>query len=123
MTRAAMFAFAATAASILAAGSAEAQPSAARGHALALKDCAMCHAAGREGDSPNAQAPPFRDLHKRYPVENLAEALAEGIVTGHPQMPELRLTPPEIDDLIAYLRTLQTKQNASVAPTTLRAGR
>ena len=36
-------------------------------------------------------APPFRDLPKRYPVENLAEALAEGIVTGHPARPRFIL--------------------------------
>jgi hypothetical protein len=53
-----------------------------------------------------AEAPPFRDLHKRYPVEELGESLAEGISTGHPSMPEWRLDPGEIGDLIAYLKTL-----------------
>jgi hypothetical protein len=32
-------------------------------------------------------APPFRTLHERYPVENLEEPLAEGIISGHPSMP------------------------------------
>jgi cytochrome c len=115
MTRAAIFAFAATVAAVLTASEAEARASAERGHELAQKDCAMCHAIGREGDSANAMAPPFRELHKRYPVDNLAEALAEGILTGHPQMPEFRLSPREIDDLIAYLKTLQTHRTASDA--------
>jgi cytochrome c len=38
-------------------------------------------------------APPFRTLHERYPVEDLVEPLAEGIVTGHPTMPEFRFDP------------------------------
>jgi len=66
-----------------------------------------CHAIGRTGVSPLAVAPPFRELHKRYPVENLAEAFAEGIVTGHPSMPEFRLDGAQIDDLLAYLRSLE----------------
>lgn len=52
-------------------------------------------------------APPFRVLHKRYPVEALEEALAEGITTGHRAMPESRLDPVQIGDLIAYLKTFE----------------
>jgi cytochrome c len=51
-------------------------------------------------------APPFRDLPKRYPVDHLAEALAEGIVTGHPAMPEFTFTPREIEALLSYLSSL-----------------
>lgn len=79
----------------------------ARGRALAEAQCGGCHAVGRAGASRVVAAPAFRDLHRRYPVEDLAEALAEGITTGHPGMPEFRLDPAEIDDLIAYLRTLE----------------
>ena len=70
-------------------------------------NCARCHAVGKAGDSPLPQAPRFRELHKRYPVENLAEAFGEGIVTGHPSMPEFVLEPDQIDDLLAYLRSLE----------------
>ena len=51
-------------------------------------------------------APPFRDLPKRYPVENLAEAFAEGIVTGHPAMPRFTFEPREIDALLTYIAGL-----------------
>ncbi|GJD55587.1 c-type cytochrome [Methylobacterium dankookense] len=78
-----------------------------RGRALARRDCAGCHAVGRTGASPLRQAPPFRSLHERYPVEDLAEALAEGIRTGHPTMPEFRFDPDEAEALIAYLKTLE----------------
>lgn len=78
-----------------------------RGRVFVETNCARCHAVGRIGQSPLPPAPPFRDLHKRYPVENLAEAFAEGIVTGHPSMPEFQLDVAQIDDLLAYLRSLE----------------
>jgi len=83
----------------------EARPE--NGQVFAETHCASCHAVGRGGSSPLAEAPPFRELHRRYPVEQLAEALAEGISTGHPTMPEFELDPPQIDDLLAYLRSLE----------------
>ena len=54
--------------------------------------------------SPLSIAPPFRDLHKRYPVESLEEAFAEGISTGHPTMPQFRFEPDQIGNLIAFLK-------------------
>jgi cytochrome c len=33
--------------------------------------------------------------------------LAEGITTGHPTMPEFRLDPDQIHDLLSYLKTLE----------------
>jgi mono/diheme cytochrome c family protein len=81
-----------------------------RGRALVERNCATCHAVGRSGSSPYAPAPPFRTLHERYDVEALAEAFAEGIIVGHDgarQMPNFRLEPPQIDDLIAYLKSLE----------------
>src|SRR5512145_1099568 len=83
-----------------------------RGRAFAQKNCAMCHAIGPTGLSPYKPAPPFRTLHERYDVEALAEALAEGIVVGHGgarQMPQFVLSPAEIDDLLAYLKTLESR--------------
>lgn len=74
----------------------------------------MCHAIGKAGDSPNPIAPPFRRLHERYPVENLAEALAEGILVGHPEMPEFRFSAHEVLDIIAYLKSIQTDAHAQL---------
>ena len=83
-----------------------------RGEAIAKKLCARCHAVAETGESPMGLAPPFRDLSKRYPIENLAEALAEGIVTGHPAMPRFTFEPREIGDLLTYISGLKP----SVAP-------
>lgn len=89
-------------------GVAQAQTSQAqRGRAIAAANCAQCHAIDRTGGSPLAAAPAFRDLHHRYPVSQLAESLAEGIVTAHPAMPEFRMTRSQISDFLAYLRTLE----------------
>ena len=79
---------------------------AAAGRAILAEKCARCHAIERTGASPLAQAPAFRELHKKYPVANIAEALAEGIVTGHPDMPSTPFVQDEIDGIIAYLETL-----------------
>jgi cytochrome c len=84
-----------------------ASPSEQRGKTFALTNCARCHAIDRASSSPLKIAPPFRTLHTRYPVETLAEALAEGIQTGHPTMPEFRLDPDQINDLLSYLKTLE----------------
>jgi len=77
------------------------------GETLARTNCARCHAIGRAGASPLRDAPPFRELHTRYPVEDLSEALAEGIRTGHPSMPEFCFDPDQAEALIAYLKSLE----------------
>jgi mono/diheme cytochrome c family protein len=74
---------------------------------LASHNCARCHAIDKTHASPFKPAPPFRTLHERYPVEGLQEALAEGIVVGHPAMPEFRFEPDQIDDFIAFLKSLE----------------
>ena len=58
-----------------------------KGEVLVKENCSRCHAIGKEGNSPHPEAPPFRTLSSRYPVEDLSESLAEGIVSGHPDMP------------------------------------
>lgn len=82
-------------------------PSEIRGRTFARTHCAECHSIDRSTPSPLKIAPPFRTLHHRYPIETLAEALAEGISTGHPTMPEFRLEPDQINDLLSYLKSLE----------------
>ena len=82
-------------------------PAAQRGLVFVRAHCAKCHSVDRVGPSPLSVAPPFRKLHERYPVETLQESLAEGIVTGHPSMPEFALDPGQVGDVIAYLKSLE----------------
>ena len=78
-----------------------------RGKAFARANCSRCHAIDRVSESPLRIAPPFRTLHQRYPIETLGEALAEGIYTGHADMPAFELDPNQIHDLLSYLKTLE----------------
>ena len=82
-------------------------PDEQRGKVFALNNCARCHSVDRVTQSPLKIAPPLRILHKRYPIETLAESLAEGIQTGHPTLPEFQLDPDQIHDLLSYLKTLE----------------
>ncbi|GLR94040.1 MULTISPECIES: c-type cytochrome [Bradyrhizobium] len=78
-----------------------------RGKAFARANCARCHAIDRVSKSPVEIAPPLRTLHRRYPIDSLGEALAEGIYTGHADMPVFELNPDQIHDLLSYLKTLE----------------
>jgi cytochrome c len=78
-----------------------------RGRVLVTKNCAGCHAVERSGASPRPDAPAFRTLGRRYPVEALEEALGEGILSGHPDMPEFVFDGEDVGAIIAYLRVIQ----------------
>jgi cytochrome c len=64
-------------------------PPAQRGLVFVRTHCAKCHAIDRVSQSP------------------LPESLAEGIVTGHPSMPEFQLDPGQVNDVITYLKSLE----------------
>lgn len=81
------------------------------GRQLAQINCASCHAIGAVGDSRNPAAPPFRVLSYGYPLNSLEEAFAEGILVGHPDMPEFSLAPQQIDDLLAYIESIQQRRS------------
>jgi cytochrome c len=82
----------------------------ARGEFYARENCSTCHAVAPVEGSPYPLAPPFRTLHKKYDVEGLAEALVEGIAVGNTgvrEMPMFVSSVDEIDDPIAYLKSLE----------------
>jgi mono/diheme cytochrome c family protein len=89
------------------------QPAAAadikRGQELLTRVCGSCHAVGRSDDSAAKDAPAFRTLGRRYPVENLEEALGEGIMAGHPDMPEFKFDADDVGAIIAYLKSIQQR--------------
>ena len=80
-----------------------------KGQALVEKNCARCHAIGTEGISPHKEAPPFRTLSAKYPVSDLAESLAEGIVSGHPDMPIFVFSPHDVEAVIQYMQSIQAQ--------------
>jgi mono/diheme cytochrome c family protein len=84
---------------------------------LAQRHCGGCHAVAA-GTSPLADAPPFRDIHRRYGPDGLRGLLSEGMikpspmpeegsVRTHPRMPMAELGEDETADLVAYLRSLE----------------
>ena len=81
-------------------------PRAQRGRTFAQANCAQCHARRAHRESPLRM---FRTLHKRYPV-NPSPRAGRGIVTGHLSVPEFRLDIAQINDLIAYLQSLENRQ-------------
>ncbi len=80
-----------------------------QGQALVTKECGRCHGVGRTDSSQHPQAPLFRTLSKRYPIESLEEALGEGIISGHPDMPEFEFDADDVGAIIAYLKSIQDR--------------
>lgn len=87
-----------------------------RGKGLVEEKCARCHSIGDADESLHKDAPPFRALATRWPLEHLEEALAEGIVTGHPDMPTFAFEPEDIDAILEYLHTLIKDDEGAAAP-------
>ncbi|TAK48910.1 MAG: c-type cytochrome [Xanthobacteraceae bacterium] len=78
-----------------------------RGETLLAANCGRCHAIGKSGDSAHHLAPPFRILGQRYTIESLEEALGEGLISGHPDMPEFKFPPGDVGAIIDYLKSIQ----------------
>jgi cytochrome c len=81
-----------------------------KGEVLVKQNCSQCHAIGKEGDSPHPQAPPLRTSSRKYPIEDIAESLAEGIVSGHPDMPVFVFDPHDVEAIIQYLQSIQIEK-------------
>lgn len=77
------------------------------GKALVEYHCARCHATGREGASPNSNAPRFVTLHERHPMQALREPLTRGIAAPHDEMPKFRLPDADVDKIVAYINSLE----------------
>ena len=80
-----------------------------RGGELLTTNCSQCHSVTRTGDSPNSAAPPFRTLSRKYPIDSLSEALAEGLSVGHAEMPEFVFAPEEITAILTYMKSIQER--------------
>lgn len=76
------------------------------GRQLVDQKCSGCHATGPDGVSTNPDAPTFRSLYRRYPVNALRESFLKGLQVGHRNMPLFKLTPQEINAIVGYLEDL-----------------
>lgn len=79
------------------------------GKALFQSNCQMCHGADGEGATPTGQALKVANLHSPEIVKMSDAELANVISKGKKSMPAFgsRLTAPQIESLVSYIRTLQ----------------
>ena len=78
-----------------------------RGRDLAGQMCSQCHAVGRSGDSPHANAPAFRRLDRRVDLDTFVDRLREGLMVGHPDMPTFRFSREDARAFVLYVRSIQ----------------
>ncbi len=79
------------------------------GRAFAERACAGCHSVDATGVSPNGRAPAFRDLASRRSDAELTTALGEISRNGHVEMPPIYITPDEMRQVVAYMRSLTAR--------------
>jgi mono/diheme cytochrome c family protein len=76
------------------------------GRALVVANCAGCHAVGLSDTSLHRDAPAFRDLEERFPLDALEDTFVGTIDTGHPGMPVFDASQEQIDAIIAYIASI-----------------
>jgi cytochrome c len=86
---------------------AQAQDPVLRGRALLKEFCASCHAIGKTGKSRVPGAPPLRMLGRSFVLDQFAQDLRRGILSGHPGMPEFKFNDDDARAATAYLRSIQ----------------
>ncbi len=82
----------------------------AAGRQIVMTRCASCHAVDRGSASRHPEAPALSRLSEEYPVTALEEAFAEGVIVGHPDMPEFNLSAAQIRALLGYLDSIQVNR-------------
>ncbi len=78
-----------------------------QGQDIAARLCSSCHAVDRAERSPIPIAPAFRRMEPRVDLDQMAERLQDGILSGHPDMPGFVLKENESRALVAYMRSLR----------------
>ena len=76
-----------------------------KGKAIAAAHCAACHAIGKDDAPPvrTNQDTSFRDLHRRFPIAMLQDALEIGTIEGHDEMPAFDFSRKEMTALLSYI--------------------
>jgi mono/diheme cytochrome c family protein len=78
----------------------------AAGKQIAERECAQCHAIDATSKSPNATAPPLRDVLSVNDADNLAYRFIEAMRVGHDEMPLFDFDVRSADALIAYIASI-----------------
>jgi mono/diheme cytochrome c family protein len=79
------------------------------GRRLAQTTCSACHQidAASPAPSPNSAAPSFVDISRMPSMSELA--IKVFLRSSHPPMPDILLSPEEIDSVTAYILSLNQK--------------
>jgi mono/diheme cytochrome c family protein len=80
---------------------------ATRGETLAQQWCAECHATKAGQQSPNPKAPAFTAIANEPSATDYS--LRVFLKTTHATMPNFKINSDDIDDLVAYIRSLKGK--------------
>ena len=82
-----------------------------RGRALLETMCGRCHAVGKTGQSPSADAPPFRTFgdDKLYD-DDFGQRLQDGLTTIHPDMPTFQFSRRDAEAAVNYLKFIQGRK-------------
>ena len=78
---------------------------ASRGEGLAQQWCSQCHAVSPGQQSPNPKAPTFSAIAAEPSATDYS--LRVFLRTTHATMPNFKIDPDDIDDLVAYIRSLK----------------
>jgi len=89
----------------------ELSPTQSEGRAILQQNCSRCHSVEVSGESPLAGAPPFRNIYKKFAVEELEMRLSEGVVSHFRGMPQIDFTSEQINRIIDYLNVLRASSS------------
>lgn len=94
-------------------GEAPYEPSASMGMLIARDNCASCHELFLDRESPNPDAPSFREIVNRPGMT--PEMLAAWLRDGHNYPAEMgfHLEPHRVDSLVLYMIRQQSEEPAS----------
>jgi mono/diheme cytochrome c family protein len=73
------------------------------GRLLLQKNCGRCHSIDATGQSPLEQAPAFREIYLKYPIEQLEYGFAEGMGSKHREMPQIQFSSEQVSAILNYL--------------------
>lgn len=83
------------------------------GAVIAKRWCASCHVVASDQTAASADAPSFTEIAQRRTDK---KQLGNFLVDPHPPMPNMHLSRKEIDDIVTYIRSLDTRPQPPAEP-------
>jgi mono/diheme cytochrome c family protein len=81
-----------------------------RGKVILQEKCGRCHAIEGVGESSLKDAPPMREIYRRFNPRELQAELSEGMVSKHKEMPQIEFSDEDVYAIQAYLYALAVKK-------------